>query len=64
MNSAAAKIRIRPAREGLIVLDPATRQPIPPEGLVVLPSSYWARRLSDGDVVLASAPDAVPHPEE
>ena len=44
---------IRPAREGLIVRDPLTLQPLPSDGADVPPSSYWRRRLAAGDVVAA-----------
>lgn len=37
--------------EGLIVLDPETRQPIPASGASVPKTSYWVRRLADGDVL-------------
>lgn len=52
------RIRIRPARPGLVIRDPFTRRPLPPEGDDVNRSTYWERRLMDGDVeqlsVLAS----------
>lgn len=47
-------MRIKPAREGLIVLDPATYFPLPAEGAEVPETSYWQRRLLDGDVVLVT----------
>ena len=36
---------------GLLVRDPHTRQPLPSEGAEVQLTSWWARRLADGDVV-------------
>lgn len=42
---------VRPAREGLRVVDPATRQPIPAEGARVPRNGYWTRRRVQGDVV-------------
>lgn len=44
-------IRIVP-RNGMVVIDPTTRRPLPPEGIEVLElDSYWIRRQNDGDVV-------------
>lgn len=43
-------LHIKPA-EGLRVVDPATRQPLPPEGDQVEASTYWYRRLRERDVV-------------
>lgn len=42
-------IRIKP-RAGLRVLYPGTTQALPAEGGSVPASSYWLRRLRDGDV--------------
>jgi hypothetical protein len=44
----------------LRVLDPDTGQPLPPEGLDVPLTSYWFRRLADGDVIAPPAPDTPP----
>lgn len=38
-------------REGVRVRDPDTKQHIPVTGREVPESSYWLRRLADGDVV-------------
>jgi Protein of unknown function (DUF2635) len=54
-----ALIHVRPARAGLLVRDPVTRLLLPPEGAAVADSSYWRRRVRDGDVEL-TAPPAVP----
>lgn len=47
-------MHLQPAA-GRRVVDPATRQPLPPEGLQLAPDSphatYWQRRLAEGDVV-------------
>ena len=37
-------------RTGIIVRDPATNQCLPPEGMEIERSSYWIRRIKDGDV--------------
>lgn len=36
---------------GKRVLDPATREPLPAGGKLVPETSYWLRRLRDGDIV-------------
>lgn len=55
---------IKPA-EGRRVLDPATRQALPADGLRVALDSphatYWHRRLADGDVV-ATTDTSKPEP--
>ncbi len=43
-------MRVRPSRPDLIVRDPISRQPVPAEGREVPETSYWLRRLSDGDL--------------
>jgi hypothetical protein len=43
----------------LRVLDPDTGQILPLEGLDVPATTYWLRRLADGDVI-TSAPDTSP----
>jgi hypothetical protein len=42
----------------LVVRDPDLRDFLPPEGREVPDSMYWHRRLIDGDVVLATPPEA------
>jgi len=42
-------MHLKPAN-GRVVIDPATGQPLPAEGQRVEPSTYWTRRLLDGDV--------------
>jgi hypothetical protein len=39
---------------GRTVLDPVTREALPAAGKTVPRSSYWVRRLRDGDVVEAT----------
>lgn len=43
---------VKPAA-GRQVRDPATKKHIPAEGIKVPRSSYWLRRLRDGDVLAA-----------
>lgn len=47
---------IRPAKPGLIVRDPQTKQRLPAEGKEVPPLTYWFRRLRDGDVLEGPPP--------
>ena len=43
------KITVKPLGD-LIVMDPATKQPLPPNGAAVMKDNYWRRRIADGDV--------------
>lgn len=43
-------LNLKPAA-GLKVIDPDTRKALPEDGDQVRESSYWHRRLADGDVV-------------
>lgn len=40
-------------KKGLVVRDPRTRVPLPPEGAEVPDDVFWHRRLRDGDVKAA-----------
>lgn len=52
-------MKVKPARDGLVIRDPHSRQPLPAEGGNVPEDSFWVRRLNDGDVVLVEdAPTA------
>lgn len=42
---------LKPAREGLVVGDPDRGCVLPPDGTRCRDTSYWRRRLADGDVV-------------
>jgi hypothetical protein len=52
--------RIKPARPGLIIRDPHTKRALPDKGADVKLSSFWLRRLRDGDVVPAEGPKPAP----
>lgn len=52
-------MKLKPASPGLIVLDPASRRPLPAAGAEVAESGYWFRRLRCGDVI-----PVVPEPDE
>lgn len=47
---------LKPAKDTLKVRDPATGEYLPTEGKEVEVTSYWRRRIKDGDVVEASKP--------
>ncbi|BBN59319.1 DUF2635 domain-containing protein [Hydrogenovibrio marinus] len=44
--------KIKPAKKGLQVLDPKTRDPLDEAGEEKPRDEYWLRRLKDGDVVI------------
>lgn len=44
-------MKVKPATPDLIVRDPRSRLPLPPEGAEVPESNYWLRRIRSGDVV-------------
>ncbi len=52
-------MRVIPA-PGLIVHDPERGDPLPPEGRDVVDSSYWYRRVRDGDVTVVETPEPAP----
>lgn len=43
-------------KEGVLLRDPATQQPLPAEGANVPDTSFWHRRVRDGDVTIAEPP--------
>lgn len=56
-------MHVKPA-PGLLVRDPVTKLPMPPEGADIDPNDLtWARRLRDGDVVPSEAPLADAQPQ-
>ncbi|MBA4358044.1 MAG: hypothetical protein C0405_10010 [Desulfovibrio sp.] len=48
-------------RPGLVVRDPVTMAPLPPEGAAKPMNTYWRRRLRDGDVGEAAPPQQPAH---
>jgi len=48
-------MNIKPAQPALIVRDPDTGKPLAAEGEKKPKTSYWLRRLRDGDVVETKA---------
>jgi hypothetical protein len=49
------KVFVKP-KKGTVVIDPVTRLNIPDEGAEVTFSTYFSRRIKDGDLIVASAP--------
>ena len=47
---------VKPAKEGLHVIDPTTYRVLAPEGGEVPENTYWLRRLHCGDVVESTPP--------
>lgn len=50
------RIFIRPA-PGKVVRDPVTKRALPAEGVSVVPSIFWNRRIKDGSVVVGKKPE-------
>jgi hypothetical protein len=52
---------VKPATPDLLVANPEARPPmprhLPAEGAEVPDTQYWRRRIADGDVILAPAPE-------
>jgi len=44
---------LKPARAGLIVRDPISRDPLPQAGAEKPDTQFWRRRIADGDVIEA-----------
>jgi hypothetical protein len=53
------KIHIKPA-PGKVVIDPETRKSLAADGDTVTSSTYWLRRVADGDVIQLDAPSPKP----
>lgn len=49
-KTAPEMITVYPVPDGPQVRDPQTMQHVPAEGLAVPRSTYWLRRISEGDV--------------
>jgi hypothetical protein len=47
--------RIKPRDPSMTIRDPKTRRALPADGAEVKLTSFWVRRLRDGDVVPAPA---------
>lgn len=39
-------------KENLLIIDPATKKPLPVSGTTVDESAYWRRRVAAGDVTV------------
>lgn len=51
-------------RPGLKVRDPISKFHLPADGAEVQESSYWIRRLADGDVVVVNVSNQIPDSDE
>lgn len=51
------RAHLRPSSPELVIPDPDHGGNLPPEGLEVPLSSYWRRRIKDGDVVQVGGGD-------
>jgi hypothetical protein len=51
-------VRVKPAISGTVIRDPHTTRALPDDGADVPPTSFWYRRLRDGDVIPAEEPPA------
>lgn len=62
------QILIKPASDDLVIRDPDDQMtPLPAGGKAVEESTYWRRRLLDGDVVITdqvAAPEPAPQDDE
>lgn len=48
------EVFLKPAKAGLIVRDPDTGKPLAEDGEVKTRSTYWIRRIKQGDVTAAT----------
>lgn len=53
-------MHVKPKTPELVIRDPRSRTKLPPEGALVPDTSYWFRRLRDGDVVKVTPAKATP----
>jgi hypothetical protein len=55
------QVKVKPAKQGLLVRDPKSLKFLPAEGaLVDLDTTYWNRRLRSGDIVIVEEAPAEP----
>lgn len=55
------RVKVKPAIPGQIIRDPHTKRVLPDDGAEMPGTSFWIRRLRDGDVVLVTdAPMSAP----
>lgn len=55
---------VKPKTPNFIVRDPLTHRPLSPEGQEIVVTSYWLRRLQDGDVVEVASQSPMPSIKE
>lgn len=54
------KIFVKPASAAVKVRDPQSKKNLAAEGELKPDTTYWRRRINDGDVKLTDAPKAAP----
>jgi len=57
------EIKLKPSKSGLIVRDPVSKKTLADEGEVKQLSSFWQRRINDGDVVVVGESKSEPKKE-
>lgn len=63
MSKEDRTLTLRPAA-GITLVDPETGTAIPETGATVQTSSYWRRRIKDGDAVLVTPAAAATSPKK
>lgn len=58
-----SRIFVKP-KKGMLVRDPISKQMLPENGKAVTKSTYWLRRIKDGDVVLTTKGGVEKAPEK
>ena len=46
-------------KEGLRVINPENMKPIPPIGIRTMVTSYWQRRINEGDVIFTPKGESI-----
>lgn len=41
---------------GLVIIDPLTKKRLPEEGALISMTTYWQRRINQGDVTIGTPP--------
>lgn len=52
-------LKVKPAKEGLIVRDPETKRPLPADGKMVRMSAYWIRRKIAGEIIIMGGAEEI-----
>lgn len=57
MSQPVVRIFVKPTNENVLVRNPERNRHLLKEGELVTYDAYWLRRMNDGDVVEAAAPE-------